>query len=189
MIRDSVVHEVDVARFLLDEEIASVQVIRGWPTSRAPTGDQRPDAGDLRDGVRPDRHRRGLRRGRQVGYEVRTEVVGEKGSALIGLDQNLLVKTTDGRWGGADHAQASSSGSGRRTTSSCSAGWTRPGAARSTGPAPGTDTRRSRSARPGVEAVRTGAKVDVRLVAATVDAEGPPRGPGIGRRIWKHARP
>jgi myo-inositol 2-dehydrogenase / D-chiro-inositol 1-dehydrogenase len=36
----------------------------------------------------------------QVGYEVRTEVVGETGSALIGLDQHLQVKTTDGRWGG-----------------------------------------------------------------------------------------
>jgi myo-inositol 2-dehydrogenase/D-chiro-inositol 1-dehydrogenase len=35
-----------------------------------------------------------------VGYEVRTEVVGEAGSALIGLDQNLQVKSTDGRWGG-----------------------------------------------------------------------------------------
>ena len=36
-----------------------------------------------------------------VAYEVRTEVVGERGSALIGLDQNLQVKSTDGRWGGA----------------------------------------------------------------------------------------
>jgi myo-inositol 2-dehydrogenase/D-chiro-inositol 1-dehydrogenase len=36
----------------------------------------------------------------QVGYEVRTEVVGERGSALIGLDQSMLVKTADGRWGG-----------------------------------------------------------------------------------------
>jgi myo-inositol 2-dehydrogenase/D-chiro-inositol 1-dehydrogenase len=36
----------------------------------------------------------------QVAYEVRTEVVGERGSAMIGLDQNLQVKTTDGRWGG-----------------------------------------------------------------------------------------
>ena len=35
-----------------------------------------------------------------VAYEVRTEAVGEKGSALIGLDQNLTVKSTDGRWGG-----------------------------------------------------------------------------------------
>ncbi len=36
MIRDSVVHEVDVARFLLDEEITSVQVIKGVATSAAP---------------------------------------------------------------------------------------------------------------------------------------------------------
>ena len=35
-----------------------------------------------------------------VAYEVRTEVVGESGSALIGLDQSLQVKSTDGRWGG-----------------------------------------------------------------------------------------
>ncbi len=36
-----------------------------------------------------------------VAYEVRTEVVGERGSATIGLDQNLVVKRTDGRWGGS----------------------------------------------------------------------------------------
>ena len=36
----------------------------------------------------------------EVAYEVRTEVVGERGSAIIGLDQNLQVKTADGRWGG-----------------------------------------------------------------------------------------
>jgi hypothetical protein len=35
-----------------------------------------------------------------VAYEVRTEVVGERGSALIGLDQNLQLRSTDGRWGG-----------------------------------------------------------------------------------------
>ena len=40
-----------------------------------------------------------------VAYEVRTEVVGEQGSAIIGLDQNLQVKTTDGRWGGQTHPE------------------------------------------------------------------------------------
>jgi myo-inositol 2-dehydrogenase/D-chiro-inositol 1-dehydrogenase len=35
----------------------------------------------------------------QVAYEVRTELVAEKGSATIGLDQNLVVKQA-GRWGG-----------------------------------------------------------------------------------------
>ena len=99
MIRDSVVHEVDVARFLLDEELASVQVIKGAATSIAPAGTADPmlvvfetESGRL---VTDEIYVRS-----QVGYEVRAEVVGERGSALIGLDQNLQVKTTDGRWGG-----------------------------------------------------------------------------------------
>ena len=99
MIRDSVVHEVDVARFLLDEEITSVQVIKGVPTSAAPAGTSDPmivvfetESGRIvTDEI-------SVRTG--VAYEVRTEVVGEQGSATIGLDQHLQVKTTDGRWGG-----------------------------------------------------------------------------------------
>jgi len=99
MIRDSVVHEVDVARFLLDEEITSVQVVKGLATSRAPAGTSDPmlvifetESGRI---VTDEIF---VRTG--VAYEVRTEVVGESGSATIGLDQNLVVKTTDGRWGG-----------------------------------------------------------------------------------------
>ena len=99
MIRDSVVHEVDVVRFLLDEELTSVQVIKGAATSIAPKGTSDPmlvifetESGRI---VTDEIYVR-----TQVAYEVRTEVVGEKGSAVIGLDQNLQVKTTDGRWGG-----------------------------------------------------------------------------------------
>ena len=100
MIWDSVVHEVDVARFLLDEEIVSVQVIKGLATSVAPAGTSDPmlvifemaSGAIVTDEI-------SVRTG--VAYEVRTEVVGESGSALIGLDQNLQVKSTDGRWGGA----------------------------------------------------------------------------------------
>lgn len=99
MIRDSVVHEVDVARFLLDEEITSVQVLKGAATSAAPEGTSDPmivvfetESGRI---VTDEIY---VRTG--VGYEVRTEVVGEQGSATIGLDTNLVVKTTDGRWGG-----------------------------------------------------------------------------------------
>ena len=100
MIRDSVVHEVDAVRFLLDEEITSVQVIRGLATAIAPEGTSDPmlvifetESGRV---VTDEIFVRS-----QVAYEVRTEVVGEKGSAVIGLDQNLQVKGTDGRWGGA----------------------------------------------------------------------------------------
>ena len=99
MIRDSVVHEVDAARFLLDEEIVSVQVVSGVATSAAPAGVPDPmlvvfwtESGRV---VTDEIYVRS-----QVAYEVRTEVVGERGSALIGLDQNLIVKTADGRWGG-----------------------------------------------------------------------------------------
>ncbi len=99
MVRDSVVHEVDVARFLLDEEITSVQTIKGVATAAAPDGTSDPmiivfetASGRI---VTDEIY---VRTG--VAYEVRTEVVGERGSATIGLDQNLVVKTTDGRWGG-----------------------------------------------------------------------------------------
>src|SRR5829696_2236317 len=98
MIRDSVVHEVDAVRFLLDEELTSVQVIRGMASSAAPPGTSDPmlvifetESGRI---VTDEIYVR-----TQVAYEVRTEVVGEKGSAIIGLDQNLQLKTTDGRWG------------------------------------------------------------------------------------------
>jgi myo-inositol 2-dehydrogenase/D-chiro-inositol 1-dehydrogenase len=99
MIRDSVVHEVDSVRFLLGEEISSIEVIKGAATSSAPHGTHDPmlvifqtESGVIAtDEIF-------VRTG--VAYEVRTEVVGEKGSALIGLDKNLQVKSEDGRWGG-----------------------------------------------------------------------------------------
>jgi myo-inositol 2-dehydrogenase / D-chiro-inositol 1-dehydrogenase len=99
MIRDSVVHEVDVARFLLGEELTSVQLLKGVATSAAPAGISDPmlvvfetESGRLiTDEIF-------VRTG--VAYEVRTEVIGERGSAIIGLGQNLQLKTSDGRWGG-----------------------------------------------------------------------------------------
>jgi myo-inositol 2-dehydrogenase/D-chiro-inositol 1-dehydrogenase len=99
MIRDSVVHEVDVVRFLLDEEITSVEVVRGVASSSAPHGTHDPMLVIFEtESGRIATDEIFVRSG--VGYEVRTEVVGEKGSALIGLDQNLQMKSTDGRWGG-----------------------------------------------------------------------------------------
>jgi myo-inositol 2-dehydrogenase/D-chiro-inositol 1-dehydrogenase len=99
MIRDSVVHEVDVTRFLLDSEITSVQVLAGAATGAAPEGTHDPmlvvfesAAGQL---VTDEIF---VRSG--IAYEVRTEAVGERGSAMIGLDQNLVATSTDGRRGG-----------------------------------------------------------------------------------------
>src|SRR3954454_7423072 len=99
MIRDSVVHEADSARFLLGEEIAAVSVVRGRPPSGAPAGVSDPmlvlfeaESGAL---VTIEIF---VRTG--IAYEVRTEVVAERGSALIGLDQNVVTKRVGGTWGG-----------------------------------------------------------------------------------------
>ena len=93
IVNDSVVHEVDVARFLLDEEIAAVTVLRPRPTRHAAEGQSDPllvlleTAGgrivDVECFVSTG-----------VAYEVRTEVVGEDGSALIGLDRGLARQST-----------------------------------------------------------------------------------------------
>jgi myo-inositol 2-dehydrogenase/D-chiro-inositol 1-dehydrogenase len=85
IVKDSLVHEVDVTRFLLNEEIASVQIIKPAPNPSAPQALQDPQIAIFRTAS-----------GRHVdvevfvttgvAYEVRTEVVGERGSATIGLD-------------------------------------------------------------------------------------------------------
>ncbi|MGY1784420.1 Gfo/Idh/MocA family protein [Geodermatophilus sp. SYSU D00698] len=97
MVNDSVVHEVDVARFLLDEEIAAVTVLRPRATRHAVTGQSDPllvlfetTGGRLVDVE--------VFVSTGVGYEVRTEVVGEDGSAVIGLEAGLL-RTSGGAAG------------------------------------------------------------------------------------------
>lgn len=99
MMRECAVHEVDAVRFLLDEEIASVQVVGGVATSSAPVGVWDPMLVIMETAsgriVTDEVYVRS-----RIGYEVRTEVVGDQGVATIGLDQNLLLKSVDGRSGG-----------------------------------------------------------------------------------------
>jgi len=86
IVKDSLVHEVDVTRFLFGEEIASVQIVTPTPNPGAPEGLRDPQIAIFRTAS-----------GRHVdvevfvttgvAYEVRTEVVGEHGSATIGLGQ------------------------------------------------------------------------------------------------------
>src|SRR3712207_2329606 len=94
MVNDSVVHEVDVARFLLDEEIAAVTVLRPKATRRAVAGQSDPllVLFETTGGRMVDVE---CFVSTGVGYEVRTEVVGEDGSAMIGLDAGL-VRTSGG---------------------------------------------------------------------------------------------
>jgi myo-inositol 2-dehydrogenase / D-chiro-inositol 1-dehydrogenase len=99
VVKDSLVHEVDVTRFLFGEEIASVQIIRPTANPAAPAGLQDPQIAIFR--TQSGRHidvEVFVTSG--VGYEVRTEVVGERGSATIGLDVGLIRRAGPGRWGG-----------------------------------------------------------------------------------------
>jgi len=99
IVKDSLVHEVDVTRFLFDEEIASVQIVRPIRNPGAPEGVQDPQIAILRtvSGRHVDVE---LFVTTGVAYEVRTEIVGEKGSAIIGLDVGLIRKSAPGTWGG-----------------------------------------------------------------------------------------
>jgi myo-inositol 2-dehydrogenase/D-chiro-inositol 1-dehydrogenase len=99
IVKDSLVHEVDVTRFLFDEEIASVQIVKPSSNPGAPEGVIDPQIAILR--TESGRHvdvELFVTTG--VAYEVRTEVVGERGSAMIGLDVGLIRRSAPGTWGG-----------------------------------------------------------------------------------------
>ena len=139
MIRDAVVHEADITRFLLAEEIISVSVIKGAATAAAPMGTNDPmmvifetESGCI---VTDEIYVRTA-----VAYEVRTEVVGERGSAMIGLDANMVTRRRPTVVGAAGSPRASSNASGRPTTPSCIVGSTPRNEAPSTGREPGTAT-------------------------------------------------
>jgi myo-inositol 2-dehydrogenase / D-chiro-inositol 1-dehydrogenase len=99
VVRDSLVHEVDVTRFLFDEEITSIQIVKPTANPAAPEGLADPQIAIMRtaSGKHVDVE---LFVTTGVAYEVRTEVVAEKGSAMIGLDVGLVRKSAPGTWGG-----------------------------------------------------------------------------------------
>jgi len=99
IVKDSLVHEVDVTRFLFDEEITSIQVIKPAANPHAPQGLQDPQIAIFQtaSGKHVDVE---VFVTTGVAYEVRTEVVGERGSAMIGLDVGLVRKSAPGHWGG-----------------------------------------------------------------------------------------
>ena len=84
IVTDSLVHEVDAARYLLGEEIVSIQILRPRPSSHAPAGLQDPQIAifETTSGQLVDVE---VFVSTGVGYEVRTEVVGESGSATVGF--------------------------------------------------------------------------------------------------------
>ena len=105
IVRDSLVHEVDVARFLFGEEVVAIQVMSPAPTSHAAAGVVDPQVaiftmaggGLVTNEVFVNS---------QVGYEVRCEAVAERGSLVIGRPSTGLYATSlavdgGGQWGGA----------------------------------------------------------------------------------------
>jgi myo-inositol 2-dehydrogenase/D-chiro-inositol 1-dehydrogenase len=82
ILTDSVVHDIDTARWLLGQEIVKVTVLTPRPTRNAPEGVQDPqlvifqtDAGALVD-VEAFVHAR-------YGYDIRCEIVGESGTIAL----------------------------------------------------------------------------------------------------------
>ena len=97
IVRDSLVHEVDVCRWLFGEEIIEITVLSP-ATSRRRRGRHRPPGRHLPDGGRRHGDDRGLREVR-VGYEVRCEASAELGNATVGLGSGVFVRSAN-RWGG-----------------------------------------------------------------------------------------
>ena len=101
MVYDSAVHEIDAISFFLDEPAVSVQTITPRSTENAAEGMHDPmlllfrtaSGTVVTDELFVNTH---------AGYEVRTEVVGSKGSATIGLGvSRVTTMQPGGRWGGS----------------------------------------------------------------------------------------
>jgi len=99
IVRDSMVHEVDVARWLFGDEITRITVHAPKPTSLVGDGVLDPQLAvfELANGAMADVE---VFVNFQVGYEVRCEAVAERGSATIGLGSGVQTRS-GGQWGGA----------------------------------------------------------------------------------------
>ncbi|MCQ4084667.1 Gfo/Idh/MocA family oxidoreductase [Streptomyces sp. RB6PN25] len=98
LINDSVVHEMDCTRWLLEQEITAVTVVRPTPSANAPEGLSDPqlvlfetDGGAVVDVE--------IFATCGFGYQVQAEAVCENGTARIG-DAHGLMTNTAGGWGG-----------------------------------------------------------------------------------------
>lgn len=99
LINDSVVHEIDTTRWLLDDEIVAVTVRRAPTTVNAPEGLADPQLVTMEttSGVLVDVE---IFVNCTFGYQVRCEAVCETGTALVGASAGM-ISNTGGRWGGS----------------------------------------------------------------------------------------
>jgi myo-inositol 2-dehydrogenase/D-chiro-inositol 1-dehydrogenase len=91
MITDSVVHDIDVTRWLLGQEIVAATVFKPRPSSKAPEGLQDPQLVVLEtaQGVLVDVE---SFVNCQFGYDIRYELVGETGTASLGEVAGVHVR-------------------------------------------------------------------------------------------------
>jgi myo-inositol 2-dehydrogenase / D-chiro-inositol 1-dehydrogenase len=91
MITDSVVHDIDVTRWLLGQEIVAATVFKARPSSLAPEGLQDPQMVLLEtaDGVLVDVESFVTC---QFGYDIRYELVAEAGTVALGEQPGVQVR-------------------------------------------------------------------------------------------------
>jgi myo-inositol 2-dehydrogenase/D-chiro-inositol 1-dehydrogenase len=98
MITDSVVHDIDVTRWLLGQEVVAATVFKARPSSLAPEGLQDPQMVLLEtaDGVLVDVESFVTCR---FGYDIRYELVAEAGTVALGEQAGVQVRH-EGRYHG-----------------------------------------------------------------------------------------
>jgi myo-inositol 2-dehydrogenase/D-chiro-inositol 1-dehydrogenase len=98
MITDSVVHDIDVTRWLLGQEIVATTVFKARPSSLAPEGLEDPQmvVFETADGVVVDVESFVTC---QYGYDIRYELVGESGTLALGEHPGVQVRA-EGRYQG-----------------------------------------------------------------------------------------
>ena len=98
MITDSVVHDIDVTRWLLGQEIVAATVFKARPSSLAPEGLQDPQMVMLEtsDGILVDVESFVTC---QFGYDIRYELVGETGTLALGEHAGVQVRAEGGHHG------------------------------------------------------------------------------------------
>jgi myo-inositol 2-dehydrogenase/D-chiro-inositol 1-dehydrogenase len=161
-ITDAIIHEIDITRWLLDEEISAIQVI---PPARSPKA-----AAHLQDPQFAVLHTASgalstvsFFANCQYGYDVRCELTGSEGVAslinpstasvfLAGDDLSPIPSSWRERFGGSYHAEIQEWIGGRLKGETI-------------GPSAWDGYAATRVAEAGVEAVRTGQRTDVDYIA------------------------